>query len=194
MLQTILSHPAIEISADTPRIYCACLSSYTNDILFGQWISADQDPEDIREEIENMLSESPLADTEEPCEKYAIHDYENFQGVQLNEYESLDYVSALAQALEQHGKAFSLYLECFGSDDIETALESFDNNYHGCFESAEDYAEDYYEQTGQLETIEQAGLNRYYIDWKAIAHDWQCSGDLLFLEESHNEIHVFYNH
>jgi len=162
--------------------------------LHGCYIDATQDPEDIREEIENMLSESPLADTEEPCEEYAVHCYENFQGVEIDEYESLEYISALAQALEQHGASFALYIDCLGLEDIEEALESFEDNYSGCFESIEDYAQDYYEQTGMLETIEKAGLSRYHINWKSIAHDLECGGDILTLQESHNEIHVFYNH
>ena len=177
---------------DTPKIYCACLASYNSGYLHGCFIDATQDPEDIREQIQQMLSTSPVADVE-ACEEYAIHDYENFQGIQLSEYESLEYISALAQALEEHGKPFALYVDYLCLDDILKALESFQDNYSGCFESIEDYARDYYEQTGQLETIEKAGLNSYYINWKSIAHDWQCNGDLLFLEESHNEIHVFYN-
>jgi len=149
MFTTILSQSTSNIAADTPQIYCACLSSYNSGILHGCYIDATQDPEDIREEIEYMLSESPLADTDEPCEEYAIHDYENFQGIQLHEYESIEHVSALAQALEEHGAPFALYLEHLGFEDVEEALESFEDNYQGCHESVEDYAQDYYEQTGQ---------------------------------------------
>jgi len=182
-----------QIDLDTPQIYVACLASYNSAILFGCFIDATQDPEDIREEIQEMLSNSPVADTE-ACEDWAIHDYQGFMGISLHEYESLDYVSALAQAIEEHGKPFALYIDHLGFDDVEEAISSFEDNYCGCFESIEDYAQDYYEQTGQLEAIENAGLNSYYINWKSIAHDWECNSDLIFLEESHNEVHVFYNH
>ena len=183
----------IALDLDTPQIYCACLSSYNAGFLHGCFIDATQDPEDIREEIDRMLSSSPIANVE-ACEEFAIHDYQNFAGVNLHEYQSIDYVSALANAIEEHGKPFALYINYFSFDDIEFALSSFEENYCGCFESIEDYAKDYYEQTGQLDAIVKAGLNSYYINWKSIAHDWQCSGDFLFLEESYNEIHVFYNH
>lgn len=183
----------INISLDTPKIYVTCLSAYNNGYLHGSWIDANQDPDDIHTEINHMLSTSPVADSE-ACEEYAIHDFENFDGVEINEYDSIEYISALALAIEEYGTPFSLYIEHLGYDDIEQAISDFQDNYSGCFESIEDYAQDYYQQTGQLETIEQAGLNSYYIDWSKIAHDWQCSGDLLFLEESYNEIHVFFNH
>ena len=119
--------------------------------------------------------------------------YQNFAGISLLEYESIERVSSIAIAIEELGKAFALYIDCLGFDDIEEAVSSFEDNYCGCFESAEDYAQDYYEQTGQLDAIVRAGLNSYYINWKSIAHDWQCSGDLLFLEESRSEIHIFHN-
>ena len=152
-----------------------------------------QDPENIREEIQQMLSTSPVSNVE-ACEDWAIHDYQNFAGITLHEFESIERVSALAQAIEEHGQPFAMYISYLGFDDVDRAISSFEDHYCGCFESVEDYAQDYYEQTGQLEAIEKAGLNSYYINWKAIAHDWQCNGDLLFLEESYNEIHVFYNH
>jgi antirestriction protein len=97
----------------------------------------------------------------------------------------------LASAIAEHGKPFALYVDYFGFDDIERALIDFEDNYYGCFKSREDYAIDYYEQTGQLEKIELAGLDSFYIDWSKIAHDWEYGGDILFLKESYEMIHVF---
>jgi antirestriction protein len=181
------------IDLNTPQIYCSCLAAYNSGYLHGTSIDATQDPEGIYQEIQQMLSISPVADTE-ACEDWAIHDYQGFMSITLHEYESIERVSALAQAIEEHGQAIALYINYLGFDDIEEAVTAFQDNYCGCFESAEDYAQDYYEQTGQLQAIEEAGLNSFYINWKAIAHDWECSGDFLFLEESGNEIHTFHNH
>ena len=46
-------------TTDTPRIYVACLASYNAGILHGRWIDADNGAEQVQEEIENMLAESP---------------------------------------------------------------------------------------------------------------------------------------
>ena len=181
------------IDLDTPQIYVACLAAYNSGYLHGTFINATQAPEDIHKEIQLMLSCYPVADIE-ACEDWAIHDFKCFKNIQLKEYESIDYVSALAQAITEHDKPFALYVDYLGLDDIKQAVTDFPDNYCGCYESAEDYAQDFYEQTGQLEAIEKAGLDRHYINWKAIAHDWECNGDFLFLKESYNEIHVFYNH
>lgn len=77
---------------ETPRIYAACLASYNAGSLHGEWIDAT-DADEIREGIENMLSESrqPIA------EEWAIHDYENFGGLRLSEYADLDKVAELGR-------------------------------------------------------------------------------------------------
>ena len=60
------------VSDNTPRIYVACLAAYNNGYLHGDWIDADQDVDEIRDEIATMLARSPI----EHAEEYAIHDYE----------------------------------------------------------------------------------------------------------------------
>jgi antirestriction protein len=184
-------NPAVP-TLDTPHIYVACLSSYNSGRLHGRWIDAKQDSDEIREEIQQMLCTSPVADLE-ACEDFAIHDYQGFLGISLNEHENIDRVSALANAIEEHGQPFALYLDYLGFVDIAKAVRAFEDNYSGCFKSAQDYAQDYYEQTGQLATIQQLGLISY-INWDAISNDWQYSGDILCLEQSSDQIHVFYNH
>jgi len=62
------------------RIYVADLAAYNNGRLHGVWINACLDPEDIQEQVNKMLAESPEPDAEE----YAIHDFEGFGGDSRN--------------------------------------------------------------------------------------------------------------
>ena len=80
-----------------PKIYVACLSSYNSGKLHGKWIDAAQDADDIQSEIDEMLEASPVADAEE----FAIHDFEDFGGMSIGEYESIENVSKLAIAIEE---------------------------------------------------------------------------------------------
>jgi len=73
---------------DTPSIYVACLASYNNGILYGQWIRVDQELSMIQDEIQRLLAESPI----EEAEEYALHDYEGFGSINLSEYEDLETV------------------------------------------------------------------------------------------------------
>ncbi|MEM7579091.1 MAG: antirestriction protein ArdA [Cyanobacteria bacterium P01_A01_bin.80] len=80
--------------ANTPKIYVACLSAYNNGYLHGLYIDATQEPDDILDDINWMLSWSPMADIE-ACEEWAIHDYECWEGIKLSEYEDIETVSEL---------------------------------------------------------------------------------------------------
>jgi antirestriction protein len=53
-------------NATQPRIYCADLSSYGAGVLHGAWIDANQDADDIRAEIADMLRKSPHPNTTVP--------------------------------------------------------------------------------------------------------------------------------
>src|ERR1700722_12250921 len=69
-----------------PRIYVASLSDYNAGRLHGEWLDAAQDPEALLAGIGAMSSAEPGA------EEWAIHDYEEFCGVRLGEYASIESV------------------------------------------------------------------------------------------------------
>jgi len=79
---------ANEVKKETPKIYVADLAAYVNGRLHGRWIEANQPAEDIHQEIQEMLSESP----EPSAEEWALHDHEGFGSFQLAEYEDIETV------------------------------------------------------------------------------------------------------
>ncbi|MFJ8699487.1 antirestriction protein ArdA [Streptomyces ardesiacus] len=93
-----------------PRIYVASLTDYNNAILHGEWIDADQDPDQIHAEVQAMLKKSPAARKYgDVAEEWAIHDYEGFYGISLSEWESFERVSAIAKLLKEHPPALVAY-------------------------------------------------------------------------------------
>jgi len=64
---------------------------------------------------------------------------------------------------------------CDSSATIEQAREAFS----GKFDSEEDWAADYLEQTGQLNQIPEHLRN--YFDYEAYARDFRISGDVSFV-------------
>ncbi len=67
------------------RIHVADLAAYNDGKLHSVWVDATQDLDDIQEQINKMLSESP----EGFAEGYAIHDYKGFGGYSVSEYEGI---------------------------------------------------------------------------------------------------------
>jgi antirestriction protein len=164
------------------RIYAACLAAYNNGTLHGAWINANQEPEDIRAEIDKMLSESP----ELGAEEWGIFDYEGFCGVSISEYESLNTVSALARFVDEYGK---LGAELYAyAGDIDEAKQIMEEQYLGEWDSIRDWATDLLEQSGQLESIPEH--LRYYFDYESYARDCELSGEIFTIEIG-RKVHVF---
>ncbi len=149
----------------TPRIYVACLAAYNNGKLHGTWIDCNQDAETIWKEIKEVLSNSP----EPIAEDWAIHDFENWQGIQLSEYGSIERLAELAEMLVEHGAAFAAYYQYYGSD---VKPEDFTEHYLGEYKSEEDFVYEQWQEDGRLDQLKKLGVTDSYIDWEAIATDW----------------------
>jgi antirestriction protein len=167
---------------DTPRIYVACLSAYNAGFLHGAWIDCDTDTDEILEQIKTMLAASPMPDAEE----WAIHDFENFHGISIDENEDLNRLVELAEALEEHGEAMAAYLEHYRFEDID----EFEDRYQGCYKNKQDFAEEYYEESGMIRQIEAAGLKSCYIDFEMIARDMFIDG-YSGVDRGHETLYVF---
>ncbi|MDF2691058.1 MAG: hypothetical protein K0S29_913 [Gammaproteobacteria bacterium] len=114
-----------------PKIYVACLAAYNDGYLHGAWIDASQDIENIYTELKAMLASSPAPDAEE----WAIHDYEDFGDIKIEEYTSIKTVKALTDFITAHGELGTAAYGHYGS------IEALENYYYGEHESEIDFAE-----------------------------------------------------
>ncbi len=192
----------------TIRIYVACLASYNNGMLHGRWIDADQREDEIQEEVNAMLQSSPYPNVEVTCpncdgdeaygslpgdvcdtckghgkvpsaEEWAIHNFEGFEGIKLEEYTPLATVAALATLIESDGEAFAAWYNNESrdsSDDVDTLRDAFQEAYRGTFRDVEAYAYDYIESTGSLNGVPEF-VSRYF-DYEAFARDMELGGDI----------------
>jgi antirestriction protein len=149
-----------------PKIYAVCLSGYTNGFSHGKWIDCDGNCDSIMANIKAMLSNSPMAKIQ-ACEEWAIHAYEDFQGISIGEYESINDIIKIVSKLKEHGEAFAAFLDFWSLTDIN----EFDSSYQGCYKSEEEFIEQYYNDAGITKQIEAAGLQSIYIDFELITTD-----------------------
>jgi antirestriction protein len=180
-------HPQHGPDAATPRIYVASLADYNAGRLHGRWIDADQDADTIHAQIASMLAESgePIA------EEWAIHDYENFDGLRLSEYEDIATVAEAAQLIVEHGPVFGHLMSHFGGlSGLEEARQYMQDGYRGAFDRLEDYVEESVNDCFGEAIAQLPAFIRYHIDYEAIGHDLECSGDI-FTIEADGKIHVF---
>ena len=107
-----------------------------------------------------MLEKSPIIGAEE----WAIHDYEEFGEISLDEYENLETVSGIALFLEEHG-VIGADLLAHHCNNLEEATQAMEE-YCGCYDSERDYAKELMESCYD---IPDHLVN--YIDYDAFARD-----------------------
>jgi antirestriction protein len=204
----------------TCRIYVASLSDYNNGHLLGRWIDCDQSADEIQAEINEMLRESKFPNVKVECphcdgsgddngcptclgsglvpsaEEWAIHDHE-FCGIKLGEHEDIEWLAALAAAIEEHGDAFVCYVKWQGTsncDDIDSAVSDFQDKYQGEHDSLADYVEQYWEDTGEYKRNDKQWWSPInYVDWERMARDLELGGDVHTEDSDGGKIHVFNN-
>lgn len=176
--------PELPVFIETPRLYVACLAAYNSGFLHGCWIEATLPCDEIVARIKAMLATSPVPDAEE----HAIHDYEYFGSHQIGEYESIQSAHEKACFIDDHGDLGAELLNYFS--DLEEAKEAMEEHYSGCYTSLTHFAEDFIEQTVCLKDIPEH--LRYYIDYEALGHDMEMSGDIMTIETGFEALHIFW--
>ena len=181
---TYASVSARENVTTTPRIYVACLAAYNNGRLHGEWMDADQSPDELHEAVRQMLTTSP----EPGAEEWAIHDYEGFGALRLSEWESFERVSAIATGIAEHGEAFAAWMS-YDSERDPADNEAFEDAYRGEWDSLHDYAENYADDIGLYDMAERAASPYVVVDIDMLTRDLDI--ELYTVGSDHHTIYVF---
>jgi antirestriction protein len=173
----------------SPRIYVASLSDYNDGRLFGQWLNANQSPDELYAAVRTMLKGSSTPNAEE----WGIFDYEGFGPIRIDEYEDLDSISLLASGISEHGEAFSHWVDLTDERD-ENSVLNFLGSYLGCFDSLEEYVGGLVEDLGFLGMVQPQlpeFLERYVsFDIEGLARDLELSGEIM-TSRGRNGLHVY---
>ena len=172
-----------------PKIYVASLSDYSGGRLHGAWLEVTADVDALEEGVEAMLASSPTPN----CEEWAVHDYEGFGPMRLDEHESLATLATIGAGINEHGRAFAHWAALVGIRDLDV-LDGFEDAYLGQAESIESYAEQLLDDIGvfrQLEDLLPENLQPYLtFDVAGFARDLELSGDVV-TSEAPEGIYVF---
>ncbi|MGX7874404.1 antirestriction protein ArdA [Mesorhizobium sp. ORM6] len=173
------------------RFYAACLASYNNGVLYGRWIDASDDVDAMQAEINAMLRESrfPNVMVNDPetslpvpsAEEWAIHDSEGLGDI--GEYAGLAEIArraAVAELADEKDIPLAVLL-AFASDHLNGEWDSadleseVDDRYRGSYDTWRDFAQEFTEETNDMNAIPQ--WLKGHIDWDSIARDFELSGD-----------------
>jgi antirestriction protein len=139
------------------------------------------------EEIQEILESSPV----EGAEEWAIHDYEGFGGLRLDEYEEIETLVEIADLISEQGVLVTHVVgHCGGLEYLEEARRLMEECYQGAYDNTIEWAEDFLEDTGELDKIPEH--LRGYFDFERYAHDAEISGEI-FTVEVGGKTHIFWS-
>lgn len=78
--------------------------------------------------------------------------------------------------------AFSAFMDYESIEDAGEAIERFEECYAGTFASVQEWAEQFLDETGEINEIPER--LRYYFDYEAFARDCELGGDIWKIETS----------
>ena len=191
------AEPEPSPSGLSPRVWVGSLADYNNGHLYGVWMSATLEPEELEAATQFMLRHSSTPGAEE----WAIMDYEGFGGYNVDEWTSFTTVSLIAQGVAEHGEAYAAWVEYVG-DTSGRLLEpdAFHEDYLGEFDLVRDYVEQLLEETGIQQELDRAlevipeSIRRYVqVDVEMMARDWEIEG-LHVVESGGGGVWVFSTH
>lgn len=178
---------------DTRRVWVGCLACYNDGRLMGDWFDASDVGELTSEEL-HAAHDPRRHDLKDQREGYGAHeeiwcfDIEGFghlnREMSPSEAHAID--AALTEACDDTGAdadAVLAWMNFTGNGHED--LDGFADEYHGEWDSAEEYVENFYDDTGQ-----DLGPLANYVDWERVARDWGYDG-WHFHETGHGTVYVF---
>lgn len=167
------------------RIYLTNLGKYNEGMLIGEWVDLPVS----EEELEKVFKRIGINDE---YEEYFITDYESdVDGLKVGEYENVDDLNELAEALEdldsEEENVLSMMLE--DGCTFEEALEKIKDRdymvYYNC-DSMEDVAYQVVEESGLLDGVPEK-VARYF-NYEAYGRDLEIEGTFYQINNAYIEI------
>ena len=164
------------------RVYVGTYRAYANGSLFGKWLDLEDyaDHEDFIEACKEIHAEE--------LKQYGDVElmFQDCDGVPQDFYSESNIESRVWDWLElseHEQEMYGAYVEVVGRgiddfDDVQDLVSTANDNFIGRGASRGDIAEQYLDDTGQLEGI--PSTLRYHIDFESYARDWayeSCFGE-----------------
>ena len=177
-----------------PRIWVGSVADYNNGQLYGAWIDAAREPEELQADIYIMLADSPWkAQTGEPADEWGIFDTDSFGACRIDQHEDLDWVSAVARGIAEHGLAFAAWADVMEDPEL---LAGFEDAYIGEYDSLEAYAEDLVDELGYTQILDDnlpERIRRYVVfNIAGLAQDMWLSGQVMVYHRHGGGVWLFH--
>lgn len=160
---------------------------YEDEEGYMRYVDVQADPKHIPADWQKVGEPFPSA------EEWAIHDYEGL-GPNLGEYAGLEEVAkrvAIAEVADDRDIPVAVLIEAMSDAGADDAEDFVDDKYRGRFDSWQDMAEQWIDETGELDKVPEH-LQAYF-DYAAYGRDMELCGDFSGYRAD-GDLYVFWNH
>jgi antirestriction protein len=179
---------AVKLQQETkpePKIYVANLEAYNNGRMVGDWVT----PSDYAN-FESFYTAIQIAT--EYADEVAVHDYDYLPS-SMGEYPDIEGIYNFCHQVEDSFlclDALIAYAEYMcGSDVTQINFDEAEDLYCGEWDSFKEYAQDYCDQVGDLQSIPEH--LQYYFDMDSYARDLEHNYHVVERGAPHYGVFVF---
>jgi antirestriction protein len=171
----------METTITSPHaVYVGTYAKYNDGNISGDWLSL----EDYANK-EDFLAACKALHSDEADPELMFQDWEGVPDGMISECSLSDEIFDFIQLDDKEKHIVATYRD---NIDQTASIEDATEAYRGTYESAADYAEEFYRETGSLKDVPNEVA--YYIDWEKVARDMGHSGTT-FVEVAYRECMVF---
>lgn len=166
-----------------PAVYVGTYAKYNNGSIFGEWVDLE-----VYDDKDAFYEKCRAIHDDEEDPEMMFQDWEDVPADMVSECHISEELWEWLDLDDDDRKLLAVYREHV---DQSGTIEQAQENYAGTYSSREDWAENWWEETGLLEGIPESA--RYYIDYSAYARDAAMGGDMVFAEVRYQEVWAFHN-
>ena len=166
-----------------PAVYVGTFEKYNNGDLTGAWLDVSQYPD--REAFYEACA-ALHADEDDP--EFMFQDFQGFPAA----YHAESWLDAnLWDWLDLDDDEKEMVEAYHDNIDRDASIECIKEAYYGTWDSAEEWAENWLNDSGLLSEVPEA--LQHYIDFEAYARDARMGGDVVFVDNGYRSVMVFAN-
>lgn len=166
-----------------PRIYVGTYAKYNNGSISGNWLDLDAYNNRF-----DFMQACAVLHSDEHDPELMFQDWEGIPDKFIGESHLAE--NTWPDWVDKDEDTRARYQMAWGHIDSDLTPEEIDNRYAGEFGSEDDWAYDFWHDTGMLKDIPE--FAQCYINFESYARDCRLNGEVTFVHEL-GKVHVFMN-
>ena len=177
----------VSMLGKTPLVLVSCVAAEKEGIDHSTWIEVRTNTQEMRQNIEYILSKSPVAN----AKQFKFRMSDNFEGLKINPNSSVEQVALLGKSVWTWKKAFVVFTEFYGNSEDEDVAKDFKRTYLGSYTKTEDFIQHKLALEGFELQLKKNHLTWEHFNFEKIVLDWFYASNAPYVRMLSDKVYVF---